>query len=135
MSDDPLDQLFVTDEEVIEDSRALLFKMVSPFAQIKSGSGQVDYKEAADALNAKQKILIYLLCRLAIALKNGANAADPVLPRDIELATDLPGGTVRPRVKMLLDDRIVTRTDAGYAVQTGGLRRAFKELEAVLPKA
>jgi hypothetical protein len=135
MTQDLLDPLFVKDEDSIVDSRALLLKMISPFAVIRVESGQVEYKEAAEGLNAKHKILIYLLCRLAFALKSGSNSAEPATPKQIEADTDLPGGTVRPRLKLLLDDKIAVKSDDGYAVQTTGLKRALRDLEPVIPEA
>ena len=98
MSQDPLDQLFVKPEEIQGELRALLAKMVAPFAAIDPENGVIHFKLAADDLNAKQKVLVYLLSRLALASRPNAVYPASVSPREVEIATGLPGGTVRPKL-------------------------------------
>jgi hypothetical protein len=135
MTDDPLDAAFVSDEDVIGDSRALLAKMIVPFAAIRSESGEVSFKDEADRLSAKHKILVLLLCRTAYSLRNNKDTVVPTKATEIEGQTGLPGGTVRPRLKALFDERIATRSEDGYWVPQLNIKRAYRQLEPVLPKA
>jgi hypothetical protein len=132
MPKDPLDQLFVKPEDIKGEQRTLLAKMVSPFATIDAENGVVHFRLATDDLNAKQKVLIYLLARLALASRPNAVYPAAVSPREVEIATGLPGGTVRPKLMQLYDEHIAVKSGDGYSVSTTTLQRAYKELESVI---
>jgi hypothetical protein len=138
MSDDPLDQIFVKPEQVEGENRALLAKMIFPFAGVSAETGEVHFKATADDLNSKQKIIVYLLCRLALSTRPDtvfAVFAAAVSPKEVERGTDLPGGTVRPKLSQLVDERIVVKSGDGYTIPSSSLKRAYKELEAAIPES
>lgn len=117
-TDDPLEQIYVRTEQVKGEQRALLAQLILPFAGVNPETGEVYFKGTAEELlNAKQKILVYLLCRLALASKEETSFPKYVSPKEIEIATHLPGGTVRPNLSQLVSaDKVVVKSGEGYLV-------------------
>ena len=135
MTQDPLAAVVVKKEEVEGENRALLAKLILPFASLELESGQVYFKELGENLITRQRILVFLLCRLALVnLAPDAGFKPAVSPKEIEEGTHIAGGTVRPKLKELTDERIVVRSGDGYQMTASNLKRAFKELERVLPQ-
>ncbi len=132
MANDPLDEIFKRAEEIEGTRRALLARMVVPFATVEVESGRVYFKPEADKLTTKQKILVYLLARLALSQRSGDLAVAAVLPREIQDGTSLPGGTVRPQLQKLVQEHVVQNSDGRYSVQPGALERAHKQLAMLL---
>jgi hypothetical protein len=126
---DPLDALFVKPGQVEGEQRALLASLVLPFASIEAESGVVHYNERGEALNARLKVLVFLLARLALANKASAGFAPSASPKEIEEGCTLPGGTVRPALKQLAQSRLAIKSSGKYMILPGNLRRAQKELE------
>jgi hypothetical protein len=135
MSTDPLDQIFVKTEQVEGEQRALLAKMIFPFASIDPDSGEIYFKTTADDLNAKQKVLVYLLCRLALSTRPKATLSATVSPKEVELATNLPGGTVRPKLTQLVNERIARKNGDGYFLPPVNLNSAYKELQSAIEQS
>jgi hypothetical protein len=136
MTEDPLDDLFVKKEEVEGENKALLARMIRPFASMDPETGEVFFNEEGDALTVKHKILVYLLCRLALFTRPNSVFPAAVSPKDIEAGTHIAGGTLRPKLKELADDRVVVKSGDGlYQITGSTLRRAFRELERVIPEA
>lgn len=123
---DPLDEIFIQPQVVEGEQRALLAQLIFPYASINPDTGEVHLKEPADDLTAKQKILIYLLCRLALSTRPNATFTATASPKEIERALIMPGGTIRPKLVELVEDKVVVRskTGEGYSVHAGNLRRA-----------
>jgi hypothetical protein len=134
MSDDILEQLVVRREQLERDQKAQIVKMVFPFAAIDPEKGRVHPKAPFDELNAKDKVLVYLLARLALSALPDAKASASVSPKEIEEETGLPGGTVRPKLAQLEKERLAFKSEGGYYVTSATLSRAFKELEPYIPK-
>jgi len=106
MTEDPLDQVFVKTEEVAGEQRALLAQIILRYASIISGTGEVHFKPTFDDLGAKQKILLYLLCRLAIATRPNTTFTVAVTPTELE--------------------KITMKSGDGYSVPAMNLQRAKK---------
>ena len=122
---DPLSQIVVRTEEVVGEQRALLAQFILPFAGVNLENGDVYFKSTADELlNAKQKILVYLLCRLAISTLTNAKFSPYVSPKEIESVTHQPGGTIRPKLSQLVtEDKVVIKSGEGYTVPTSYLNQ------------
>lgn len=129
MTADPLEQLFVRTEQVEQEQRKLLAALILPYAGINPETGEVYFKTTADELNAKQKIIIYLLCRLALSALPNTSFSSVVSPKEIEKDTNLPGGTVRPKMTQLVDAKLVARSGDGYSIPPAYLHKA----KAALP--
>ncbi len=126
MTQDPLDQLFVKTEQVEGEHKAILAQIILPYASINADTGEVHFKATFDDLGTKQKLLLYLLCRLALSTRPNTTFTVAVSPIEIEKATMLPGGTVRPKLTELVKERIVIRSGDGYSVPAVNLQRAKK---------
>ena len=124
---DPLEQIYVRPEQVVGEQRALLAKLIFPFAVVNPESGEVHYKPTSDDLTSKQKILVFLLCRLALSTRPNTAFTAAVSPIEIEKATMLPGGTLRPKLMELVKSRVVIKSGDGYYIHVASLHRA-KEL-------
>ena len=112
MTEDPLNVIFDAPEELEGVKREKLAKMIAPFAAIDPENGTFFIKMAWSNLSSKQKVLVYLLARLALSTKN-PEFSKSVTHKDVESETDLPGGTVRPKVSELVKDRVVQRDKSG----------------------
>lgn len=126
MTQDPLDQLFVKTEQIEGEQRAILAQLILPYASINADTGDVHFKTTFDDLSTKQKILLYLLCRLALSTRPNTTFTVAVSPIEIEKATMLPGGTVRPKLTELVKNRIIVKSGDGYSVPAVNLQRAKK---------
>lgn len=127
--DDPLDQLFVEGNSF---DRALLAAIVQPRAQIfqDRGTFQIRFTLAGDQLKVREKILIYLLARKALALKDATNqTVESTSPQEIEKATGIGGGTLRPTLRKLLDEKLLVQNENGaYSVPNYALNSISKLL-------
>ena len=112
MSEDPLDAVFDTPEELEGVNREKLANMIKPFAIIDPENGTFHAKSSWNKLTAKRKVLVFLLARLALSIRN-PEFSKIVSPKEIEEGTELPGGTVRPKLKELVTDRIAYRDSGG----------------------
>jgi hypothetical protein len=124
MTEDPLAQIFSRTEQVEGEQRAVLAKLILPYASINPETGNVYFTPTTEELNAKQKIYIYLLCRLALSSLTNSPFSATVSPKEIEISTHIPGGTVRPALLHLLDEKDVLKSGEGYYVPSAILNRA-----------
>lgn len=134
MTEDPLDVIFDTPEELEGVKRERLAKMIAPFAVIDPENGTFFTKTAWNNLKSKQKVLVYLLARLALSTRN-PEFPKAVNHKDVEQDTELPGGTVRPMVSELVKDRVVHRDKSGsYYVRSSSMsiNKAWIILEDVI---
>ena len=134
MTEDPLDAVFDQKEELEGLLRERLAKMIIPFAVVDPENGIFYPKRAWNELNSKRKVLVFLLARLALSTRN-PEFSKTVMAKDVEDATELPGGTVRPKLSELLKDRVAFReSDGGYYVRstTMSLNNAWAIMEDVL---
>jgi hypothetical protein len=124
MAEDPLEQVFIRTEQVEGEQRAFLAQLIIPYALINPATGDVYMKSTTDELNAKQKIFIYLLCRLALSSLPDSSYSSSVSPKEIELTTHIPGGTVRPNLLQLVGEKVVLKSGEGYYIPSAFLSRA-----------
>lgn len=129
MMSDPLEQLFIRTEQVEQEQREQLAKLIFPYAGINPETGDVYLKPTSDELNAKQKIVLYLLCRLALSALPDTTFSSIVSPKEVVRGTNLPGGTVRPKLGQLVEEKTVIKTGDGYCIPAAFLHRA----EATMP--
>ena len=128
MPNDPLEVIFVKPEQIEGEKRALLAKMLQPFVQIDPENGRIQLTLKGDKLNAKEKILIYLLSRLALFTFTEEKYPLATSPKEIENALNLPGGTIRPNLSQLVNERIAAKKGEGYYVPSQNLNRANEQL-------
>jgi hypothetical protein len=128
---DPLDRLIMNTDEIDGESRKMLAEMLEPHVKIDPDTGKVYFVPYPPKLNTKQHVLVFLLAKLALSQKN--EALDPVYTaKGVEEGTGLPGGTVRPKLSELFNERIISKGDNGYFVEGVNLYKARSILEDTL---
>ena len=102
---DPFADLFV-DEQPLD--ATLLVEILKPFVKLDGRSGDIFTTSEWDRLGVQEKILIYLLGRKAIvASGRRADFEEEVSPSQIEEATELKGGSIRPALSKHLEEHLV----------------------------
>jgi len=116
--DDPLQALEVDANEV---DRAMLAGLVKDYVSIDRSTGRFLLKPEFAKLDAKNKIIKYLLGRKARTLRD-PGAEEGALAKEIIQEVGLPSGTVHPRLKDLKGNRVISQgTDKRYFVPNWSL--------------
>ncbi len=108
-----LDELFVSGKEVDQE---LVANILSPFLKIDRDSCAIVPNEQWLELNNELKIILFLVARKAMKFRGLAIDNEGALPSEIERETGVKGGSVRPKLKELLEQRIINKTDDGRYV-------------------
>jgi len=119
-SPDPLTRL-VVDEAVI--NRELLATVLQDRVRLDLSRGSFTFLPGArDRLNNRQHVVAALLARKALHLLK-AEFADGLRPQELEAATGIKGGTLRPILRVLVERRLIGQSDEkayvvpGYALE------------------
>ncbi len=105
-----LDELFVSGKEIDQE---LVVKILSPFLKIDLNSCTIVPNEKWLELNNELKIILFLVARKAMKYRGLAIDSEGVLPSEVEKETGIKGGSLRPKLKQLLEQRIISKTDGG----------------------
>lgn len=106
----------------------LIEQIVSPFIRYDLENSQIFFLPESNILSARARILIFLTAT------KGWEFLDPekntaIAPREIENATGISGGTVRPLLGELVNDRLIVRTGTGaYEVSAVALPLILQQL-------
>ena len=121
-----LEELLVDGSEV---DRELVGTILAPYIRIDRTNASIIPTERWDDLSARSQVLIFLAARKAMRAL-GIDEAEEVAPGDIEAATGLLGGTVRPALMRLSKQRLIARADGnrGYYLPNWALNRVKAEL-------
>ncbi len=117
---DPIDELIVSTDVVEGANRRLLVDLLKPHVGIDPETGSIHFLKHPPDLSAKQHILAYLMAKLALASRKPSYGS-AAGPKEIQEATRLPGGTVRPILRRLLDERVISQGEEGYFFEVIGL--------------
>lgn len=120
---DPLDALF--DQSSVQDQRKILAETILPYARIDSETLEIGFTDDGEQLVAREKLLVFFLARKALFLRNMISK-EAASPSEIEKATGMAGGTIRPQLSRLVDDRLIRKEagDGGYYVPNNRLKDA-----------
>lgn len=126
MTTDPLSELLLDATEV---DKARLAKTLKDLLGVDSKTGLVVLKPGFSKLAARQKIIAYLLGRKASSLL-GLGVAETVAAKEIPDQTGLPEGTVRPRLRELLDARYISQSEKSeYYIAQHQINMAIQQIE------
>jgi hypothetical protein len=127
-------------EELLVDTRELDRELVGsvlfPYLRIDRATCEIVPLPAWDDAPNEVRVLLYLLARramraLELELPGARDAASPV---EIERATGIPGGSVRPALKRLLKARIVAKQNGiGYIVPNYSMGRVREFVQPWAP--
>jgi hypothetical protein len=81
-------------------------------------------------LGNRAKLLVYLTALLGWPFITEASVASDAKPADIEEATGIAGGSLRPLLRQLLEERLLTCQKARYAVRSTSIAAISAELAA-----
>ncbi len=121
-----LEDLVIDAREI---DRELVGTLLRPYLRIDRASGEVIPLPAWDAVPNEARVLLYLLARRAVRALGLPLDRDGASPAEIERATGIPGGSVRPALKRLLQARAVAKLDGiGYIVPNYAMSRVREYL-------
>jgi len=126
MPDDPLSNLLLDAEEI---DRASLARVLHDYVGIDSKSGKIIQKASFNKLSARQKLLAFLLGK-KVAKLLGKLDIELTSPKNIQDETGIPKGTVNPKLRELVDNRLVSQTKEGeYYIESHQILDCVAELE------
>jgi hypothetical protein len=113
---DEKDPLFRLVADQADTDRELLTSILETRVRIDPSRGTFSFLPGArERLGTRGTILTALLARKALRLV-GAKIQEPILPRDLEVASGVKGNSLRPALKQLVDRGYARRADDGYSV-------------------
>lgn len=126
MSEDPLKTLFVDSAEL---DRAAIAQALKGIIGIDPKTREVVPQAGIEPLGARQRILAYLLgCKVAQLLE--VVETDGVMPGQVTSAIGTPPGTARPKLRELLETRMVSQDAEGkYYLAHHQVTGAIAELQ------
>jgi hypothetical protein len=115
---DPLRELLVNEEEL---TRTDLAAALRPYVRMTE-NGQLMPTAEFDRLSALARaacVLLAFRAQHALGIRETSTAS----PSDVEAASGMPGGTVRPKLSQLVNDRLAIRSRDGYEIPLHAMRR------------
>lgn len=117
-----LEDLIVDAREI---DRELVASFLAPYLRIDGASCAILPQPGWSEVPNEARVLLYLVARKAMAALALPVPSEAASPSEIERATGIPGGSVRPALKRLLKARLVERDIAtGYVVPNYAILRA-----------
>lgn len=120
---DPLDDLFVDGDET---NRALLRDILIGYLRIDE-NGRIFPLSAFFALPNKNKIILFLLARKAVSMKTGSEEA--VSPSDAAGKLDMPEGSLRPTLRLLVQEGLADDSNGRYKIFNHAVARCSQTLK------
>lgn len=130
LQDDPLAKLW--DTSSVQDQRQLLAETIFPYARVDGETQEIGFTAEGEALTNREKLLVFLLMRKAMLIRE-VISKEAISPGEIEKATGISGGSIRPVLSQLVADKLVRKDkgdDGGYYVPASRI----KEINAMLAK-
>ncbi len=124
-ADDPLDDLFV-DETAVDRER--LASILNGYADIGQETGRLVTTPAYDELAGDEKVVITLAAERAKEIKGAVDSAS-MGPSAISDASNVPVGTVKPKVRELAEEGLIYDGEDGYSVEPPELKHIENWLE------
>ncbi len=109
------------DEAVIE-------RIVGPFVRYDVEAKEIHFTPAFAALSNKAKILVYLVALQGWRFVTDEAIASDARPGDIESATGIPGGSVRPTLSGLAESHHLSEREGRYSIRATSLPAVEAEL-------
>ena len=107
-----------------EMDRELVGTILRPYLRIDAATCEVIPLPPWDAAPNEVRVLLYLLARRAMRALDLPVPHEAASPVEIERATGIPGGSVRPALKRLLNARLVAKqAPTGYIVPNYAMSR------------
>jgi len=96
---------------------AAIERIVGPYVRYDVESKEITFMQAFANLSNKAKILVYLVALQGWKFITDDPTASDARPADIEVATGIPGGSLRPTLRGLCDSHVLSERDSRYSVR------------------
>jgi hypothetical protein len=107
---------------------AAIERIVEPYVRYDVDAMEVHFMPAFAALSNKAKILVYLVALQGWRFVTDDPMPSDARPADIEAATGIPGGSLRPVLRGLSENHHVSEKDSRYSVRGTSLSAIEAEL-------
>lgn len=119
---------------------AAIERIVGPYVRYDLEAKEITFMPAFAGLSNKAKILVYLVAIQGWKFVADEPMASDARPADIEAATDIPGGSLRPTLRGLCESHVLAERDSRYSVRGSNFPLIEAELNggndvAVVPRA
>jgi hypothetical protein len=102
-------------------NEATIERVVSPYVRYDVEAQELTFLSPFARLSNKAKILVYLIGLQGWIFVTEEPVASDARPADIEAATGIPGGSVRPVLRELCDNHVVAERNGSYSVRATSL--------------
>jgi hypothetical protein len=120
-------------KDLIADKRALdeaaIERIVGPYVRYDVDAKEATFTQAFAGLSIKAKILVYLVALQGWKFVTDDPIAADARPADIATATGIPGGSLRPTLRGLCENHILSERDSVYSVRGTSLPVIEAELK------
>ena len=114
MSEDPFERIYAKPEEFDFAKKEIIANILEPFIRIDINTGTFNpVSQGWVKQTTRTKVMIYLLARLALSTAN-SEFPNKASTKEVEDSTELPGGTVRPKLRELIESKIAKQTEDGF---------------------
>lgn len=118
---DPLEELIVSGKEL---NRELVAGVLKPFLRIDGATCTIIPDVRWQKLSNEAKVLLFLLARKAMVACDLPLDHEGATPAEIEKETDVKGGSIRPILKKLYEQKTLSKSSDGrYFVPNYSLER------------
>ncbi len=122
-----LEELVIDTQEL---DRELVAGLLAPYLRLDRRSGDVVPLPSWEEVPTEGRVLLYLLARRAMRALNLPISGAAATPIEIERATGIPGGSVRPALRRLLKSHAVAKSSGtGYIVPNCAMARVQQQLQ------
>jgi len=121
---DPLDRLFVKGDEV---NRELLGNLLLNYVRLDE-KGNIFPLTPFFSQTNKNKVIILLLAKKALSLKTGTS--EFTSPSELSKHGVISGGSVRPTLGILVDEKLVEEEDSQYRIFSHAIPRCAELIES-----
>lgn len=109
---DPFAKLIRPKAQFDEETKERLANLLEPYVWLDPENNSIIFRDNVRSLSALQKVLVFALAHKVIGLINSNPRT--FSPSEVELGTQIPGGTVRPKLVELAKKKILDRKEDGY---------------------
>lgn len=118
---DELESLVVNGKDM---DRRLVAEILAPYVRLDKDGCNIRPLESWNNLEARAKILLYLLSRKAMLALNFGLPIEGATAGEVVADTGMKKGTVNPRLRWLLSDRLIDQAkDGRYFVPNHAIER------------
>ena len=124
---DKLEELVVSGKEI---DRQLAASILKPFLRIDGDTATIIPQERWQRLTNEAKVLLFLTARRAMKALELPIEDETTAPIEIEKETGIKGGSLRPILKRLSDQKVISKSPQGrYFIPNYSIQR-IKEMSA-----